>query len=279
MYGFLQVLTFFALAHAGVSEQAYAPAWPETKAGPVVDTPDWSDYRVYPLAARRKDQEGRVTAELLVGPDGKPQDCRIVITSYFPELDSGTCDLMLQMRFMPARDFRGNTVPSRFIRRFNWRLTDPIKFGSAFLRVRVSLNEGKLRECGVKDGAGPYLAFWSSSVCTFLADTPYYFGARRSGEALVEFRLDANDQADFLRRPWISKEAAALERIIFTINDNGDASQCSASEQYGFGTRGLNNMSPCGRLLSILWFERAMRNTPQRTGTFETRVFLEGAHP
>ena len=257
--------------------QSYSPAWPEAKPGPIVDTPDWSDYRVYPPAARRANQEGRVTAELLVGPDGKPQQCRILITSFFSELDTGTCDVMLQMRFTPARDLRGNAVPSHFIRRVNWRLTDPMRFGSAFLRAHVTLEGGRLRDCEVAEAAGPYLSLWMAATCAILSDTPYYFGTRQSGDASVEFRLDADDQATFPQTALDPRECSCPERVRFTISASGDASQCIPEEQRGFGARGLNNMSPCGRLLSILWFEAPVQKAPQRTGIFETRVFFDDA--
>ena len=228
MYGALHFLSLGLLGQAGA--QTEAPAWPEDRPGAIVRTPDWSDYRLYPLAARRKNQEGRVQAEILVGSDGKPQQCRIVATSFFAELDSGTCDLLMKMRFEPARNAAGNAVPSRFARRFNWRLTEAVKYASTVLVARVSLEEGRLRNCDAAEGAGPYATYWSSFVCTF------------------------------------------LERITFKINGSGDASECNAVETRGFGTRGLNNLSPCGRLLSILWFEKAPQDTPQRQGTFETRV-------
>ena len=208
---------------------------------------------------------------MLVGTDGKPKECRIVSTSFFRELDSGTCDLMMKMRFMPSRDEHGNAVLSRYSAHFNWRLTEPRKFESAYLLTRLSLRNGKVKDCTVTEGAGSYLTFWSSLVCTFLVDAKYYFGARQSGDAIVEFRLDAGDGADVLKKRWASENATARERITFAINEKGDASQCDATDQYGFGARGLNNLSPCGRLLSILWFESAPANTP-RKGTFETRV-------
>ena len=270
MYGAFQTLILALFAQTGL--QAYIPAWPEVRPNAIIATPDWSDHRLYPSAARRKNQEGRVTAELLVDPTGTPQECRIAATSHFPELDAGTCKLMMKMRFDPAVDAQGKAVSSRFIRRFNWRLTEPVKFASSVLVVRVSLEGGRLQNCEVTEGAGPYLAYWSSHVCTFLSDSSYYYANRESGEAAVEFRLDAGDQANFLRKPWIKTDVSARERITFAVNEKGDASDCRPEEQYGFGRRGLNNLSPCGRLLSILWFEPAPRGAPQLAGTFETRV-------
>ena len=272
MYGALEALILLASWQSGTP--VAQPTWPDVKPRSIVRTPDWSDYRLYPMAARRKNQEGRVTAELLVGADGTPRECRIVDTSYYPELDSGTCNLMLKMRFGPPVDSSGNAVPSRFVRRFNWRLTEPVTFASSYLVANVSFEEGRLQDCDVSEGAGPYVAYWSSLACTFLADVPYYYGGRASANAVVEFRLDAGDRADFLTKPWTAKNPAATERISFAINSSGDASNCTAIEQVGFGNRGMNNLSPCGRLLSILWFQKAAPAANAQMGTFETRVFF-----
>ena len=271
----VMVLSFAAVIAAQNAPGPLAEEmWPDAKSGRILETPDWSDYRIYPRAALKKDEEGRVKAELFVGSDGKPVKCRILNTSFRPDLDAGTCELMMQMRFDSARDAAGKAIQSHYVRAFNWRLTDPIRFASGYLKVRVSVRDGRLRRCEIQEGAGPYLTPWSSVACPIVGDVPYYFGSLKSGEDIVEIRLDASDQADFLARPWTSGRVIASERIVFNINYKGDPSECTASQRSGFGDRGLNNLSNCGRFLSILWFA-SPEDKKTRSGTFETRVFFD----
>lgn len=267
------VFVFAAALQASVPAGLPADPWPTVRAGRVLVTPNWSDYRIYPAAALRKNQEGRVVPELLVGPDGKPQACRIVVSSRFAELDSGTCDLLMQMRFEPARDEAGVPTASRFSRPMLWALTDPRDFASSSLETHVRVQDGKLAGCRVVGGDGPYVAYWSALACDIYSDVAFYFGGQKpSLNALVAVRLTAgNSDQPAAALPWPDGTPIASEKIAFTINSNGDPSGCRAIETSGLGHRGLNNLSPCGRLLSDLWFKKPV-NGSTRSGIIETRV-------
>lgn len=276
-----QVLFVAALAQSALPVAPSQEPWPTNSPGRILSTPDWSDYRIYPEAALEKEQEGRVVPELLIGKDGVPKACRIVVSSKFAELDSGTCDLMLKMRFEPARDAAGAPIPSHFERATIWGLTDPRPFASSSLRVRLAIADGAVKRCDVVGGEGPYVAFWSGLACSVYGDVGYYFPSRRQGTlaALVDVRLDAGDNAPFLKEPWISGDEIAAEKIAFTINNEGDASACAPIETHGLGSRGLNNLSPCERLLSGLWFESSPPGAATRKGLFETRVTVVRDEP
>jgi hypothetical protein len=64
----------------------------------------------------------------------------------------------------------------------------------------------------------------------------------------------------------------AQEKVAFEINSSGDPSACKAEPRWGFGPRGLNNLSTCGRLLSMLWLKDALG----KQGSMETRVYAVG---
>ena len=69
----VMVLSFAAVIAAQKAPGPLAEEmWPDAKSGRILETPDWSDYRIYPRAALKKDEEGRVKAELFFGSDGKP---------------------------------------------------------------------------------------------------------------------------------------------------------------------------------------------------------------
>jgi TonB family protein len=255
--------------------------WPTVGPRRVLSTPDWSDYKIYPKAAAKNNEQGIVAAETLIDESGRPRACRVLSTSYSANLDAGTCRLMMKMRFEPARDAAGKPIRSHYVRSFVWRLTNPQPFASSTLRARVGVENGKLTLCDIEGGDGPYFGPWSTFACGILADVPHFFGSRAGhlARAIVEIRLDAGDGAPFLAQPWSPGTLIAKRRVAFTINRTGDAANCTALEEQGLGPRGLNNLSPCGRLLSDIWFENSARGDSRRKGIFETRVVALDSQP
>jgi TonB family protein len=248
--------------------------WPTSIPGRMLSSPDWSDYRIYPVAAQRKNAEGVVVSEILIATDGKPIECRIVQSSGSPDLDGGTCDLMMKMRFEPARDTSGSATRSTYRRRLTWLLTDPRPFASSAIEAQVHLEADGSRQCQISGAEGAYSVAWSVVACRFFGETGYYFNTYAVGahRFVITVRLDAGDQSDFLIRPWPKGKMIAQEKVAFEINKTGDPSGCKAELQWGFGTRGPNNLSPCGPLLSSLWLGDAF----QKQGSIETRVYLVG---
>ena len=88
-------------------------------------SPDWVGDDTYPPEARRREMEGQVTFEALVGADGVPKACRIVVPSPYVELDDGTCDRALTMRFHPPRNEDGEAVEAAYRARLTWLISDP----------------------------------------------------------------------------------------------------------------------------------------------------------
>lgn len=252
-------------------------AFPVEVPGAVLSSPDWSDFRIYPKAAADHDQEGRVAIEALIGPDGEPKLCRITESSSFPDLDKGTCDLVMQMRFQPAHDALGKAVESTYQSAVNWRLTDPLPFASATLKLRVWIKNQQLARCEMEGAEGPYTRLWTTTACSYFNDVPYFFGTHAGDDAMatIEARLDAGDNAVSLKAPWTSGTPVAHETVAFSVTASGDPSNCTQLERSGFGPRGIRTMSPCGPLLAILYFRTDEGSkAPVRQGTFETRIYL-----
>jgi TonB family protein len=258
------------------------PEWPTVRPGRVLTSPDWSDSRTYPPIALDKDEQGSVLAETLIDSKGQPQACRVVKSSDFPELDSGSCERLMQMRFEPARDGNGKAIPSRYVKSLNWRLTDAFPFASATLRIHLRIEDQHLASCEVQGGEGPYVQLWAESACSYLTDVPYFFGShsRETADATLEIRLDAGDGSPSLQSPWVSGSTVAVQKISFAISPTGEPINCTPLENRGFGPRGMMTLSPCGPLLQILYFQRPplqQGQPPERHGTFETRVYLLGS--
>src|SRR6185369_3380519 len=70
----------------------------------VIRSPNWQDRRIYPRAALRYNQQGIVGVEVLIDASGVPSGCRIALSSGYVELDDGTCDLWLMVRFQPPHN-------------------------------------------------------------------------------------------------------------------------------------------------------------------------------
>lgn len=249
--------------------------WPTAKPGRVLETPDWSDSRNYPKDAQRKNQEGSVFAELLIGVSGKPEACRILKSSNFVELDVGTCALMMKIRFEPARDSQGTAIQSHLARDVIWLLTDPRPFASSALRARLNIKDGHQESCEIADGDGPYVIAWGALACRLLTDLPYYFGSHAgdTASATVEFRLNAGDHAAALDAPWPPGAPIAAEKLSFTVDGEGYANPCMPVEHTGFGPHDVADTA-CGTLLNILEFSLPAREETPLRGTFETRVYL-----
>jgi protein TonB len=74
----------------------------------------------YPLVARRLGMEGVVVLEVMVTPDGRPAEVRVLRSSGFAPLDdSAAATVRQRWRFLPAR--RGGTAVQS-------RVTVPIRF-------------------------------------------------------------------------------------------------------------------------------------------------------
>ena len=265
---------YFLLVAAAQTARTADPSQTGETLPQLISSPDWSDFRIYPKAALDRQQEGRVQARIIIGVDGVPKRCQITSPSNFKELDAGTCDLMMKMRFKPARDSKGVPVQRGYERPFEWRLTEPAPFEPGALSLSAQIRNGLLKTCDVLRVSGPYEDIWRRTACSFLTDTPYFFRASAisSANAVVEVRVDPQDASQKGPAAESADTPAAAERIGFDIDGGGNPVNCRSLEQFGFGPRGLNNLSPCGRFLSSLWFEV----TPGMTkhGTIETRVYL-----
>lgn len=270
---------FVAFAVAALFQAAASDlrteVWPTIRPGRVTSTPDWSDYRIYPMAARKKEQEGRVLPELLVGSDGRPKACRILESSKFAELDAGSCRLMMEMKFEPALDANGKPTLSTYSRPLIWMLNSSRPFGSTVMKAHVSNSGGRQRSCSIIGGQGPYVSLWSTLGCLIFSDVQFYFGvaAQKSLDATIDVRLDAGDGAPFLSEPLPAGDPLAIQRITFVVDNSGDPVGCTLVQNQGFGARGMNNLSPCGGLLSNLWFQ-VPKGLSNRHGTIETRVYV-----
>ncbi|MDQ1229729.1 energy transducer TonB [Sphingomonas sp. SORGH_AS_0879] len=77
----------------------------------------------YPPSAQREGAEGRVSAKLSIGTDGRVTDCSILSSSGNRALDDATCRISkARVRFTPAQDAGGNPVASSYTLNIRWQL-------------------------------------------------------------------------------------------------------------------------------------------------------------
>lgn len=75
----------------------------------------------YPSSALRRGAVGVVEVLFYVGVDGKPFDCKVIRSSGHNDLDTRTCEKILQRgRFNPARDRNGQAMASPYFFSVNW---------------------------------------------------------------------------------------------------------------------------------------------------------------
>jgi TonB family protein len=75
----------------------------------------------YPIPAARRGSIGDVNGYLTVGADGKASNCHVLDSSGWPELDSQSCELLVQRpQYKPATDKAGNAMAAPFYFEFVW---------------------------------------------------------------------------------------------------------------------------------------------------------------
>lgn len=79
----------------------------------------------YPAEAIRRNQQGVVVARIMVGADGRAQNCATAASSTFPVLDLHTCALITdRFRFEPAQDEQGRPVSGLYVQTVRWIMPD-----------------------------------------------------------------------------------------------------------------------------------------------------------
>lgn len=231
----------------------------------IVRAPDWSNYRIYPLEARRRNQEGIVAFQITVGADGVPSRCIVFQSSGYVELDDGTCDLGMAIRFEPS------TGTATFRTRLVWRLNDPTTFGPARAIARVSLANGVVRDCVLSvEGQIPREMPWVA--CRVIGGQgSYLFGRRpslRRATVVLEFLPTGAaplPSANQLGRLF------AVRRTSFRLARNGDLADCQVIDERGFGTASYNYAGPCGFFLTQVWIVPGRGTEP--SGSFQISVY------
>ena len=75
----------------------------------------------YPASAYNRGSIGDVNGYLMVDAEGKASDCHVLDSSGWPELDSQTCQLLLQRpQYKPATDKAGNAMTAPYYFQWVW---------------------------------------------------------------------------------------------------------------------------------------------------------------
>jgi TonB family protein len=93
-------------------------------AAPATPLP-WYRFEDYPIKAFTQEWKGAATFELLVDPQGRPADCKIVQSTGHAQLDKQTCFIaMHRARFTPARGPDGTPVYGSYRSMVKWHRPD-----------------------------------------------------------------------------------------------------------------------------------------------------------
>lgn len=95
----------------------------KTRPAPKGQPGTWLTDDDYPAKSLKRREQGIVRFRLDLDDSGKTQNCAILASSGYPELDSATCSLMLRRtQFTPARDAQGAPLHSMYFGQFIWRI-------------------------------------------------------------------------------------------------------------------------------------------------------------
>ena len=102
---------------------AAAPAETSRAARPIGDVAQWFGPEMYPPAALRAGEQGRVAVRLVLDAAGRPTGCEVATSSGSAVLDSSTCEIAItHLRFTPAIDGEGQPIASRYPLAIRWVL-------------------------------------------------------------------------------------------------------------------------------------------------------------
>jgi TonB family protein len=120
----------------------------------------------YPHDAIIQRMEGSVAYQLLVMADGSASTCRITESSGYPLLDETTCTLMSRRgHFTPARDEKGEAIPSYWNGRMTWKIPKPLSFAPEQMVTEFDVTaDGRIENCTGRD------AMTGSQVASLCAD-------------------------------------------------------------------------------------------------------------
>ncbi len=122
-------------------------------ATPITPAP-WFEFRDYPMKAFEKNWEGVTRFELLVAPDGRVADCKIIGSSGHEELDETTCFLATKRaKFRPAHGPDSNPVWGVYRSQALWALPEHSIAAPPAPDLEVSVNkmpEGATEPVAVK---------------------------------------------------------------------------------------------------------------------------------
>lgn len=114
-------------------------------ATPTTPTP-WFQSEDYPVRAFQRRQQGTTAFEVVISPDGRPTDCRIVMSSGHSMLDSKACTVaMKRVRFTPAADDNGRPAYGVYRTQVRWAL-DPVNWAQSEVGPDLELSLSKLPE-------------------------------------------------------------------------------------------------------------------------------------
>jgi TonB family protein len=247
------------------------PDWPSGRVGRVVTAPDWADYHIYPPAAYGLDEQGRVRVAMRVGTDGRPLACRVTRSSGYVELDDGTCDLTMTMRFAPGA---GPPAEAFYSVQLRWELTDPIPLAPARAVVQLDLAGGHVVACRLQPGDVP--AGWARDLCPLFTNrTGYFLGpaGTRARHASIVVQLRPTGDAAPLPPPPAGRLVAG-SRTEFALTADGDFTDCRTIA-HGFGTTINIYWGNCSPALLALWFGPPEAPDAPHGGTLELSVYVE----
>ncbi len=253
---------------------ATAPEWPARVPLEILRPLEIS----YPPRALRRGLEGGVTAEVLVGRDGVPRDCRIAASSGHPVLDAETCSMFLQARFAPPRGARGENVETSFAQRVMWVLPERRRraFEPSSMSIEFGIEQSEVTACAAS-GDGPLFADWRKFACSFAVHVARRIGEAGLAAAQAEVRVSMAPAGSAGAAPPPSSGSIGRQQLEFELSESR-VTGCRMRIAGQSGTVSFPERQLCYLFVSDSFrFERPQDPREIRRGTFTIEILQRGA--
>lgn len=195
----------------------------------------------YPTDALRKGDQGTVSVDLRIAPDGHVSDCSVVGSSGSPSLDAATCHVLTERaRFEPATDHGGRPTSDHYRQRITWRIPRPdgtlrLPPQDSILDLTLAVRDSELVKCtGQKTiGAlthGPIILDCSAfrSMLPKLTQLgPANIGA--SFSILLHTEILVGD--GYVRRAHVENGTRTIQRL--SVDALGKVTECATLDENG----------------------------------------------
>jgi TonB family protein len=184
----------------------------------------------YPEEALIKNEQGKVTVELVVGANGKPISCKVTIPSASTALNDASCNFLLQRAGYPETKSLAPRIETQTI---DWRIPPPVPIAAVTIGVVATFEidgKGKISNCKEKK-FGEFLDEVPSLCHNIAGSGGFYNFIKRenifSSNAFIRFFFETNESQSHSNTVIVNyKRNFKMIETIFDVTPAGFVKNC-----------------------------------------------------